>query len=158
MAHNYNSLMDPSLPLEDHSLLNLPPPLPNRQVRFLPDPQAVPDHAPFSGDLVNVPGHQHQDSAGWQVDGSNHSLASDKTTSSFQAAYTMRDYDDQLNTLKKENFNLKLRIYFMEERLGILQAPKEQENIYKVNIDLKVHSEELKKVGDLSLSTVFICS
>jgi len=145
MAQNYNSLMDPSLPLEDHSLLNLPPPLPNRQVRFFPDPQAVPDHAPLSGDLVDVPGHQHQDSAGWQVDGSNHSLASDKTASSFQAAYTMREYDDQLNTLKKENFNLKLRIYFMEERLGILQAPKEQENIYKVNIDLKVHSEELKK-------------
>jgi len=94
---------------------------------------------------MEFPDHHHQDSAGWQVDGSNHSLTSDKTTSSFHAAYTMREYDDQLNTLKKENFNLKLRIYFMEERLGLLPAPKEQENIYRVNIDLKVHSEELKK-------------
>jgi len=94
---------------------------------------------------MDLPDHHHHDSAGWQVDGSNHSLASDKVTSSFQAAYTMREYDDQLNTLKKENFNLKLRIYFMEERLGLLPAPKEQENIYRVNIDLKVHSEELKK-------------
>ena len=98
---------------------------------------------------MDLADHHHHDSAGWQVDGSNHSLASDKVTSSFQAAYTMREYDDQLNTLKKENFNLKLRIYFMEERLGLLPAPKEQENIYRVNIDLKVHSEELKKVAVL---------
>eukprot|EP00092_Neocalanus_flemingeri_P001125 GFUD01001199.1.p1 GENE.GFUD01001199.1~~GFUD01001199.1.p1 ORF type:complete len:1705 (-),score=626.81 GFUD01001199.1:124-5238(-) len=145
MAQNYNFLMDPSLPLEEQSLLNLPPPLPSRQVRFLPDPQALPDHPHHTGDPMDLPDHHHQDSAVWQVDGSNHSLASDKTTTSFQAAYTMREYDDQLNTLKKENFNLKLRIYFMEERLGLLHAPREQENIYRVNIDLKVHSEELKK-------------
>jgi len=150
MAQNHISLTDPSLPLEDHSLLNLPPPLPNRQVRFLPDPQALPDHPDYTGENNEVLDHQQQDSADWQVDGSNHSMASDKTASSFQAAYTMREYDDQLNTLKKENFNLKLRIYFMEERLGILQAPKDQENIYKVNIDLKVHSEELKKVSFLT--------
>ena len=31
---------------------------------------------------------------------------------------TMRDYDEGLRDLKKENFNLKLRIYFLEERLG----------------------------------------
>ena len=81
-------------------------------------------------------------------------MASDKTTSSFQAAYTMREYDDQLKTLKNENFNLKLRIFYMEERLGILQTPKDQENIYKVNIDLKVHSEELKKVSVYQVSRI----
>ena len=31
---------------------------------------------------------------------------------------TMREYDEGLRDLKKENFNLKLRIYFLEERLG----------------------------------------
>ena len=34
----------------------------------------------------------------------------------------------------------------MEERLGMLKSTNNQENIYKVNIDLKVHGEELKKV------------
>ena len=33
----------------------------------------------------------------------------------------------------------------MEERLG-MSANSSQENIYKLNIDLKVHGEELKKV------------
>ena len=60
---------------------------------------------------------------------------------------TMREYDDQLNSLKKENLNLKLRIYFMEEQQGMLSNTKNSsENVYKVNIDLKVHGEELKKV------------
>ena len=36
----------------------------------------------------------------------------------------------------------------MEERLGMLKSTNNQENIYKVNIDLKVHGEELKKVKD----------
>ena len=31
-------------------------------------------------------------------------------------AHTMKDYEQQLSDLKKENFNLKLRIYFLEER------------------------------------------
>ena len=34
----------------------------------------------------------------------------------------------------------------MEERQGLLHSPKEQAELYKVNIDLKVKSEELKKV------------
>ena len=59
---------------------------------------------------------------------------------------TMREYDETIRDLRKENFNLKLRIYFMEESQGLLHSPKEQAELYKVNIDLKVKSEELKKV------------
>ena len=80
----------------------------------------------------------------FQVDGSSDSLNSDRTT--FQAQFTMRECEEQITTLKKENFNLKLRIYFMEESQGLLHSPKEQAELYKVNIDLKVKSEELKKV------------
>ena len=79
-----------------------------------------------------------------QVDGSSDSLNSDRTT--FQAQFTMRECEEQITGLKKENFNLKLRIYFMEESQGLLHSPKEQAELYKVNIDLKVKSEELKKV------------
>ena len=31
---------------------------------------------------------------------------------------TVREYDESFRELRKENFNLKLRIYFLEERLG----------------------------------------
>lgn len=48
---------------------------------------------------------------------------------------TMKEYEDQLEALKKENFNLKLRIYFLEERMGITSA---DENAIKKNIELKV--------------------
>ena len=71
-------------------------------------------------------------------------MNSDRTT--YQAQFTMRECEEQITSLKKENFNLKLRIYFMEESQGLLHSPKEQAELYKVNIDLKVKSEELKKV------------
>lgn len=49
---------------------------------------------------------------------------------------TMKDYEDQLGALKKENFNLKLRIYFLEERMGITSA---NEDATQKNIELKVN-------------------
>ena len=81
-------LVDPSLPLADTSLA---PPLPSRQVRFIP---ADPPHPPDQEFLPS-----------WQVDGS----IENSSSGPFQAHYTMREYDDQLNSLKKENLNLKLR-------------------------------------------------
>ncbi|KAM8930700.1 LOW QUALITY PROTEIN: myomegalin-like [Pelodytes ibericus] len=49
-----------------------------------------------------------------------------------------------LNDLKKENFSLKLRIYFLEERI---QQKYEDSNddVYKRNIELKVEVESLKR-------------
>ncbi|KOC62941.1 Centrosomin [Habropoda laboriosa] len=55
---------------------------------------------------------------------------------------TMKEYEDQLEALKKENFNLKLRIYFLEERMGITSA---DENAIKKNIELKVEIESLRQ-------------
>ena len=43
---------------------------------------------------------------------------------SASAGRTMREYDEGLRDLKKENFNLKLRIYFLEERLGKLPGDR----------------------------------
>jgi hypothetical protein len=31
---------------------------------------------------------------------------------------SLREFDETVRELRKENFNLKLRIYFLEERLG----------------------------------------
>lgn len=48
---------------------------------------------------------------------------------------TMKDYEDQLATLQKENFQLKLRIYFLEEKMHTSSG---NEDAVKMNIQLKV--------------------
>uniref|UniRef100_A0A8C6FA46 CDK5 regulatory subunit-associated protein 2 n=1 Tax=Monodon monoceros TaxID=40151 RepID=A0A8C6FA46_MONMO len=58
-------------------------------------------------------------------------------------ARNMKDFENQITELKKENFNLKLRIYFLEERMQQeLDGPTE--HVYKTNIELKVEVESLK--------------
>ncbi|XP_074871230.1 CDK5 regulatory subunit-associated protein 2 isoform X4 [Carettochelys insculpta] len=59
-------------------------------------------------------------------------------------ARTMKDYENQITDLKKENFNLKLRIYFLEERMQ-QKFDGPAEDIYKINIELKVEVESLKR-------------
>ena len=49
----------------------------------------------------------------------------------------MRDYDESFKEMKKENFNLKLRIFFLEERMG-LGKKNTTEELAAANIDLKV--------------------
>jgi hypothetical protein len=51
---------------------------------------------------------------------------------------TVKEYEDQWTHLRKENFNLKLRIYFLEERLGYTNATHVKEDHMKKNIELKV--------------------
>ena len=70
---------------------------------------------------------------------------------SASAGRTMREYDEGLRDLKKENFNLKLRIYFLEERLGKLPGDRptagtptaEGQSQWDSDMDLKVklHAE-----------------
>ncbi|XP_029920528.1 CDK5 regulatory subunit-associated protein 2 isoform X2 [Myripristis murdjan] len=59
-------------------------------------------------------------------------------------ALTMKDYENQITALKKENFNLKLRIYFMEERMQE-KCDDSTEDIFKTNIELKVELESMKR-------------
>ncbi|MBN3312100.1 MYOME protein, partial [Atractosteus spatula] len=49
-----------------------------------------------------------------------------------------------LNDLKKENFSLKLRIYFLEERIQ-QKYEDSSEDVYRRNIELKVEVESLKQ-------------
>lgn len=50
---------------------------------------------------------------------------------------SLRDQDEQLQALKKENFNLKLRIYFLEDTAS--KMPNEgKEALCKQIVDLKV--------------------
>ncbi|XP_037121007.1 CDK5 regulatory subunit-associated protein 2 isoform X2 [Syngnathus acus] len=59
-------------------------------------------------------------------------------------ALTMKDYENQITAFKKENFNLKLRIYFLEERMQ-QKCDGSTEDIFKTNIELKVELESLKR-------------
>nr|Q80YT7.2 RecName: Full=Myomegalin; AltName: Full=Phosphodiesterase 4D-interacting protein [Mus musculus] len=55
-----------------------------------------------------------------------------------------RTLSQHLNDLKKENFSLKLRIYFLEERMQ-QKYEVSREDVYKRNIELKVEVESLKR-------------
>ncbi|XP_065164402.1 centrosomin isoform X2 [Atheta coriaria] len=55
---------------------------------------------------------------------------------------SIKEFEEQLSGLRKENFNLKLRIYFLEERMG---SNMDQEDAVKKNIELMVELESLKK-------------
>lgn len=63
---------------------------------------------------------------------------------------SLREFEDQMASLRKENFNLKLRIYFLEEKPVTSSSSKNSamnsscsnietiESLSKKNIDLKV--------------------
>ncbi|CAK8673646.1 unnamed protein product [Clavelina lepadiformis] len=57
----------------------------------------------------------------------------------------MKDYGTQISELKKENFSLKLRIFYMEERMQERFDVCDQDQIWKTNIELKVECEGLRK-------------
>ncbi|XP_063529152.1 centrosomin isoform X1 [Cydia strobilella] len=57
---------------------------------------------------------------------------------------SMKQYEDQLNALRKDNFHLKLRIYFIEEKLGSGSPPAVQ-GLLEHNIRLQVEVEELRR-------------
>ena len=50
----------------------------------------------------------------------------------------VRELEEQLEELRKENFNLKLKIYFLEERFGRLYGVGEKSDLAKNNIELQV--------------------
>ncbi|TNM97762.1 hypothetical protein fugu_014008 [Takifugu bimaculatus] len=58
--------------------------------------------------------------------------------------HTLKEFEQHLNDLKKENFSLKLRIYFLEERIQ-QKYEESSEDVYRTNIELKVEVESLKQ-------------
>ncbi|KAF8638841.1 hypothetical protein AX17_001899 [Amanita inopinata Kibby_2008] len=70
------------------------------------------------------------------------------------ATLTLRDQEKHIDNLKKENFAIKLRVHFLEERLAQL-APDHMDAALKQNISLKieVHQRgmEMKKLKKLVL-------
>lgn len=52
---------------------------------------------------------------------------------------SLREFEEQMAALRKENFNLKLRIYFLEEKPASSSTPESSDYVHKQNIDLKVN-------------------
>lgn len=67
--------------------------------------------------------------AGWDAGGSDGGSVTAR-------GLTMKEYDEHLARLNKENFALKLRVYFLEEQQG--QQGQAAPQLYKTNIELKV--------------------
>ncbi|XP_019738190.1 myomegalin isoform X2 [Hippocampus comes] len=57
--------------------------------------------------------------------------------------HCLRGFERHLNDLKKENFSLKLRIYFLEEKIE-QTFEQSSDDMHKKNIQLKVEVESLK--------------
>lgn len=60
---------------------------------------------------------------------------------------SLREFDEKLKALQKENFNLKFRVYFLETSLGgnpgtngPNKAALDDDSLLKQNIDLKVRT------------------
>ena len=84
--------------------------------------------------------------------------SSGSTGSSF---LTMRECDETMRDLRKENFNLKLRIYFLEERLGtarLVAAAGSKEELVQNNIELKVGQIFIDKSNSNLYKTYFVIS
>ncbi|KAG9225605.1 hypothetical protein CCMSSC00406_0003108 [Pleurotus cornucopiae] len=71
------------------------------------------------------------------------------------APLTLRDQEKQIDHLKKENFDLKLRLHFFEDRLHQM-APEQMETVIKQNITLKTEVQsrgmEIKKLKKVQTS------
>ena len=77
------------------------------------------------------------------------------------AFLTMRECDETMRDLRKENFNLKLRIYFLEERLGtarLVAAAGSKEELVQNNIELKVGQIFIDKSNSNLYKTYFVIS
>ena len=63
--------------------------------------------------------------------------------------FCVKEYDEQLERLRKENFNLKHRLYFITQNSTMQNSPTEVENFQKQFTDIKVRNFFTAKVNSL---------
>ncbi len=59
--------------------------------------------------------------------------------------FTFNELHDKLDKANKEIFNLKIRIHFLEEKQGLMEEPDDKENVYRINLDLRVANQCLQQ-------------
>ncbi|KZP16088.1 hypothetical protein FIBSPDRAFT_749256 [Athelia psychrophila] len=107
------------------------------------------------GDVLNTPGEKQWDGYGPETPSAARTKRGRGTSGATKGAnLTLRDQEKHIDNLKKENFNVKLRVHFLEERLAML-APDQIEVALKQNITLKIEVQqrgmEMKKLKKLVL-------
>jgi len=124
---NSFSFEDQTLPLDINASVNM---------SLLPDMSALQMQ---NGDANNLGGrgvvNGYASSSGFDPNQSTASAGSENI---------MKDFGAKISDLKKENFSLKLRIYYMEERMQNNYS-FDQEQTVKMNIELKVECDSLRK-------------
>ncbi|KAI0948832.1 hypothetical protein AcV7_009468 [Taiwanofungus camphoratus] len=106
------------------------------------------------GDVLDTPGKDRR----WDDVSATPAPGRPKRTRSAGAKgginLTLRDQEKHIDSLKKENFNIKLKVHFLEERLAQL-APDQIDAALKQNINLKIEVQqrgvELKRLKKLVL-------
>ncbi|KAG2005756.1 hypothetical protein CC2G_002136 [Coprinopsis cinerea AmutBmut pab1-1] len=112
-----------------------------------------------AGDLLGTPAASKGGRSAVRTRGRSGTLTAGSTTSNTTATsklskLTLRDQEKHIDNLKKENFDVKLRVHFLEQELAKL-APDQMEATLKQNINLKVEVQqrglEIKKLKKLLL-------
>ena len=80
--------------------------------------------------MLNVTTTDDTDSLG----GSEHS----SSNSSFSLNRTVREYGQRINSLQRENFDLKLRIFLLEERLSVKDRTEVPSPLHQYQADQQV--------------------
>uniref|UniRef100_UPI0035CD3DA6 CM1 n=1 Tax=Homo sapiens TaxID=9606 RepID=UPI0035CD3DA6 len=117
-------------------------------LRFLYDGIRIQaDQTPEDLDMEDndiIEAHREQIGGAW-----SHPQFEKSATVSPTRARNMKDFENQITELKKENFNLKLRIYFLEERMQqeFHGDDEAAELMQQVNV-LKLTVEDLEKERD----------
>ncbi|EGN96476.1 hypothetical protein SERLA73DRAFT_170829 [Serpula lacrymans var. lacrymans S7.3] len=111
------------------------------------------EHA--EGDLLDTPGREKQWGEGPDTPLAARAKRSRASVGGTKGVtLTLRDQEKHIDNLKKENFNIKLRVHFLEERLAQL-APDQIDAALKQNINLKIEVQqrgmEMKKLKKLVL-------
>jgi len=144
-----------NLPVNNSNLTRTPPAQSRPQTpRLLSKRNSLPSspfiHSPLTrthSSPINIPSYQ-----------TSHGLSQASGGGSLGTpAHSIRDYDESQREIKKENFNLKLRIFFLEERLALGQEHS-SDNLLASNIDLKVQLEASKNELSEKLSLLMEAS
>ncbi|XP_046843977.1 myomegalin-like isoform X2 [Xenia sp. Carnegie-2017] len=72
------------------------------------------------------------------------STTMNETQAKYSDVHTLKEHEMKISDLRKENFELKLRIYFLEEKLQQSQRDDDEDDAFKMNIELKIEIEKLK--------------
>jgi len=104
-----------------------------------------------SGDAAATAAAEVNQNRGWNDSNVGGGGSSGLATESVAApgsegrSLSTKEYEQEMSSLRKENFNLKLKLYMYEEQQGVISSGEPLFDLKQANMDLKVENESLKK-------------